>query len=207
MADSSYQQGSVGEPEVQCEPLNVLTLTPLFQKSVTIATSMFHGTRFKQGTKERKMIFSRPRTCNNGTHTPHIMLKKKSLDSVIVNLLKSKMDGYKIVKYLDEGGFGQVVLAQIRATKQVSTCDSRIRSIFSAGDKLVAIKTIKKRTADYKKKIELLREEAAILSTLDHVHIVCLMEDDQDRPVDYFVLKYCAEDDLRAAIEGAKQST
>jgi len=31
------------------------------------------------------------------------------------------MDGYKIVKYLGEGGFGQVVLAQARATKQVST--------------------------------------------------------------------------------------
>ena len=30
------------------------------------------------------------------------------------------MDGYRVVKNLGEGGFGQVVLAQHRTTKQVS---------------------------------------------------------------------------------------
>jgi len=31
------------------------------------------------------------------------------------------MDGYRVMKRLGEGGFGQVVLAQTRSTKQVST--------------------------------------------------------------------------------------
>lgn len=39
----------------------------------------------------------------------------------IAELHMSSMDGYKIMKYLGEGGFGQVVLAQARTTKQVST--------------------------------------------------------------------------------------
>ena len=56
---------------------------------------------------------------------------------------------------------------------------------------LVAIKTIKKRTPDYNMKIERLREEAAILSTLDHVHIICLLDDDKVGPIDYFVMEYC----------------
>ena len=134
------------------------------------------------------------------------MVTNKSPDALVVDRLNPKMDGYKIVKYLGEGGFGQVVLAQIRTTKQVSSCDSRNRRRKWAYDKLVAIKTIKKRAPDYKRKIELLREEAAILSTLDHVHIIRLMEDDKDGPVDYFVMEFCAGGDLRDAIEGAKKS-
>ena len=56
------------------------------------------------------------------------------------------MDGYRTMKRLGEGGFGQVVLAQTRTTKQVSTGVSII-SIGSWTDaQLVAIKTIKKRT-------------------------------------------------------------
>jgi len=46
-------------------------------------------------------------------------------------------------------------------------------------------------------KIELLREEAAILSTLDHVHIIRLLEDDEVGPIDYFVMEYCPGGDLR----------
>jgi len=116
------------------------------------------------------------------------------------------MDGYKVVKYLGEGGFGQVVLAQTRATKQVSSSVPTIERRRWADGQLVAIKTIKKRTPDYNKKIELLREEAAILSTLDHLHIIRLMEDDKAGPIDYFVMEYCAGGDLRGAIEGARQS-
>ena len=71
---------------------------------------------------------------------------------------------------------------------------------------LVAIKTIKKRTPDYDRKIELLREEAAILSTLDHVHIIRLLEDDKAGPIDYFVMEHCPGGDLRGAIGDAKQS-
>ena len=134
------------------------------------------------------------------------MVTNKSPDALVVDRLNPKMDGYKIVKYLGEGGFGQVVLAQIRTTKQVSSCASRNRRRKWAHDKLVAIKTIKKRAPDYKRKIELLRGEAAILSTLDHVHIIRLMEDDKDGPVDYFVMEFCAGGDLRDAIEGAKKS-
>jgi len=116
------------------------------------------------------------------------------------------MDGYKIVKFLGEGGFGQVVLAQSRTTKRVSSGVSTIERKSWADVQLVAIKTIKKRTPDYNKKIKLLREEAAILSTLDHLHIIRLMEDDKAGPVDYFAMEYCAGGDLRGAIEGAKQS-
>ena len=47
--------------------------------------------------------------------------KGSGTHSVLPTILKSSMDGYKIVKYLGEGGFGQVVLAQVRTTKQVST--------------------------------------------------------------------------------------
>jgi serine/threonine protein kinase len=115
------------------------------------------------------------------------------------------MDGYRIMKHLGEGGFGQVVLAQTRSTKQVSTCSFTI-SIRSWTDaQLVAIKTIKKRSPDYDRKIELLREEAAILSTLDHVHIIRLLEDEKVGPIDYFVMEYCPGGDLRGAIEDAKQ--
>jgi len=116
------------------------------------------------------------------------------------------MDGYNIVKYLGEGGFGQVVLAQTRTTKQVSGGVSIIQRRSWSDGQLVAIKTIKKRAPDYNKKIELLREEAAILSTLDHLHIIRLMEGDKAGPIDYFVMEYCAGGDLRGAIEGAKQS-
>lgn len=70
----------------------------------------------------------------------------------------------------------------------------------------MAIKTIKKRAPDYKQKIELLREEAVLLSTLDHFHIIRLLEDDKEGFVDYFVMEYCAGGDLRGAIEDAKQS-
>jgi len=51
----------------------------------------------------------------------HIATERENQDSVNTELHMSSMDGYKIVKYLDEGGFGQVVLAQTRITKQVST--------------------------------------------------------------------------------------
>ena len=68
----------------------------------------------------------------------------------------------------------------------------------------MAIKTIKKRTPDYDRKIELLREEAAILSTLDHVHIIRLLEDDKAGAIDYFVMEYCPGGDLRGVIEDAK---
>ena len=115
------------------------------------------------------------------------------------------MDGYKIMKRLGEGGFGHVVLAQTRTTKQVRTGVSIICNGCWTDAQLVAIKTIKKRTPDYDRKIELLREEAAILSTLDHFHIIRLMEDDKVGPVDYFVMEYCAGGDLRGAIEDAKQ--
>lgn len=75
-----------------------------------------------------------------------------------------------------------------------------------ADAQLVAIKTIKKKAPDYKQKIELLREEAALLSTLDHLHIIRLLEDDKEGSIDYFVMEYCAGGDLRGAIENAKQS-
>ena len=70
---------------------------------------------------------------------------------------------------------------------------------------LVAIKTIEKRTADYKDKIELLREEAALLSTLDHVHIIRLLDGYNAGPFECFVMEYCKGGDLRGAIEDAKQ--
>ena len=70
---------------------------------------------------------------------------------------------------------------------------------------LVAIKTIKKRTADYKDQIELLREEAALLSTLDHVHIIRLLDGYNAGPFECFVMEYCKGGDLRGAIEDAKQ--
>ena len=69
----------------------------------------------------------------------------------------------------------------------------------------MAIKTIKKRAPDYKQKIELLREEAVLLSTLDHLHIIRLLEDDREGSVDYFVTEYCLGGDLRGAIADAKQ--
>ena len=199
MAVSFYQQGCVQRPpDTHIAFLEV--------RGNNNNTKGSHETHFKQGTKERKLVFSTPRTCNNGIYTPRIMVTNKSPDDLVVDRLNSKMDGYKIVKYLGEGGFGQVVLAQIRTTKQVSSRDSRNRRRKWAHDKLVAIKTIKKRASDYKRKIELLREEAATLSTLDHVHIIRLMEDDKDGPVDYFVMEFCAGGDLRDAIEGAKTS-
>lgn len=73
-------------------------------------------------------------------------------------------------------------------------------------EQLVAIKSVKKRASDSKQKIELLREEAALLSTLDHFHIIPLLEDDREGSVDYFVMEYCAGGDLRGAIEDAKES-
>jgi len=115
------------------------------------------------------------------------------------------MDGYRVMKRLGEGGFGQVVLAQTRSTKQVSTVFYTISMRSWIDAQLVAIKTIKRRTPDYDRKIELLREEAAILSTLDHVHIIRLLEDDKAGPVNYFVMEYCPGGDLRGAIEDAKQ--
>jgi serine/threonine protein kinase len=115
------------------------------------------------------------------------------------------MDGYRVMKRLGEGGFGQVVLAQARSTKRVSTGVFTISMRSWVDAQLVAIKTIKKRTPDYDRKIELLREEAAILSTLDHVHIIRLLEDDKAGPIDYFVMEYCPGGDLRGAIEDAKQ--
>ena len=74
------------------------------------------------------------------------------------------------------------------------------RSLVDA--QLVAIKTIKKIVPDYKQKIELLREEAVLLSTLDHLHIIRLLEDDREGSVDYFVTEYCLGGDLRGAIVG-----
>lgn len=72
------------------------------------------------------MIFSRPRIRADGRYTlSYIAAKREARHSVLSTLLKSSMDGYKIVKYLGEGGFGQVVLAQARTTKQVSTGVSR----------------------------------------------------------------------------------
>jgi hypothetical protein len=42
-------------------------------------------------------------------------------DSSIARLPKFSMDDYRMMKRLGEGGFGQVVLAQTRTAKQVST--------------------------------------------------------------------------------------
>jgi serine/threonine protein kinase len=67
------------------------------------------------------------------------------------------MDGYRVMKRLGEGGFGQVVLAQTRSTKQVSTGLFTISMRSWIDAQLVAIKTIKKRSPDYDRKIELLR--------------------------------------------------
>ena len=133
-------------------------------------------------------------------------LKKETSHPSILRFPKSSMDGYRIMKRLGEGGFGQVVLAQTRTTKQVSTGVS-ISSIGNWTDaQLVAIKTIKKRIPDYNIKLELLREEAAILSTLDHVHIIRLLEDDKAGPVKYSVKVHCSWGELRGAIQDAKQS-
>lgn len=82
------------------------------------------------------------------------------------------MDDYRRVKRLGEGGFAQVVLAETRTAKQGSTGVSKISVSSWTGSQLVTIKTIKKRNPDYNTKIELLCKEAAILSTLDHVHII-----------------------------------
>jgi len=56
---------------------------------------------------------------------------------------------------------------------------------------LVANTLIKTRTTDYKDKIELLREKAALLSTLDHVHIIWLLDGNIAGPFGCFVMKYC----------------
>jgi serine/threonine protein kinase len=68
----------------------------------------------------------------------------------------------------------------------------------------VAIKTIRKRTIDYEEKIKLLREEAVLLSTLDHINIVRLLEEIKAGPLEYFVMEYCAGGDIRGLIGDAK---
>jgi serine/threonine protein kinase len=49
------------------------------------------------------------------------MLERKAEHPTLINHPNISMDGYKVLKHLGEGGFGQVVLAQARTTKQVSS--------------------------------------------------------------------------------------
>lgn len=49
------------------------------------------------------------------------MLGREDDDPTILDFVNIIMDGYKVMKHLGEGGFGQVVLAQARTTKQVSS--------------------------------------------------------------------------------------
>jgi hypothetical protein len=48
------------------------------------------------------------------------MLGRQDEHPTIIDFVNFTMDGYKVMKHLGEGGFGQVVLAQARTTKQVS---------------------------------------------------------------------------------------
>jgi hypothetical protein len=48
------------------------------------------------------------------------MLGRKDEHPTSIDFASIIMDGYKVMKHLGEGGFGQVVLAQARTTKQVS---------------------------------------------------------------------------------------
>lgn len=69
---------------------------------------------------------------------------------------------------------------------------------------MVAIKTVKKRDADYKEKITLLQEEATLLSTIDHIHIIRLLDTNDVNPFTCLVMEYCPGGDLRGMIEEAK---
>jgi hypothetical protein len=53
---------------------------------------------------------------------------------------------------------------------------------------MVTINTIKKRTPAYSTKPVLLREEAALFSTVNPFPIIRLIEDDKAGPIDYFVM-------------------
>jgi hypothetical protein len=67
-----------------------------------------------------KDSFSKIHNPRRAYSTPHIMLRREDKHPTIIDFANFIMDEYKVIKHLGEGGFGQVVLAQERTTKQVS---------------------------------------------------------------------------------------
>lgn len=79
---------------------------------------------------------------------------------------------FNVIRDLGQGGFGQVVLAEDRATSQ-----------------RVAIKTLIKVTPDGRERFE--REALQLYRLLDNRHVVDLLEEHLDAEPPYIVLEYC----------------
>ncbi|KAK1920701.1 kinase-like domain-containing protein [Papiliotrema laurentii] len=97
------------------------------------------------------------------------------------------MAPYEVLRELGEGGFGQVVLARLKATKE-----------------LVAVKKIAFK--GHRSVLELSRIEIRVLRRLNHVHIVRFIDHELSPENAIIIMEYCAKGDLRGLIEDAISS-